>query len=66
MSNLEWRAGAVQLALPFDGRSAVALDAVLDEVRDRFGATAVTRAVLLGAARASATWLFPDEEETAG
>ena len=40
--------GAVQLALPFDRHSGGALDAALDEVRDRFGSTAVTRAVLLG------------------
>jgi DNA polymerase-4 len=39
---------AVQPTLPFDRYSAGALDAVLDEVRDRFGTTAVTRAVLLG------------------
>jgi DNA polymerase-4 len=39
---------AVQLALPFDRRNSEALDAVLDEVRERFGSTAVTRGVLLG------------------
>jgi DNA polymerase-4 len=38
---------AVQLALPFDRHSGTALDAALDDVRDRFGSTAVTRAVLL-------------------
>ena len=31
--------GAVQLALPFDRHSGGALDAALDEVRDRFGST---------------------------
>jgi DNA polymerase IV len=36
-----------QLLLPFDGYRAAALDAVLDDVRDRFGSTAITRAVLL-------------------
>ena len=40
--------GVVQLALPFDLRCAGALDAVVDDVRDRFGSTAITRAVLLG------------------
>jgi DNA polymerase-4 len=40
--------GAVQLALPFDGRSGSALDSALDGVHERFGSTAVTRAVLLG------------------
>jgi len=39
---------AVQLALPFDPRHATALDVALDDVRDRFGSSAVTRAVLLG------------------
>jgi DNA polymerase-4 len=39
---------AVQLALPFEQRHAGELDAALDEVRGRFGAGAVTRAVLLG------------------
>jgi DNA polymerase-4 len=37
---------AVQLVLPLDRHSA--LDATLDNVRDRFGPTAITRAVLLG------------------
>ena len=38
----------LQLPLPFAGRDDDALDAVLDEVRDRFGTTALTRAILLG------------------
>jgi DNA polymerase-4 len=38
---------AVQLALPFD-RHGSALDTALDDVRDRFGSGAVTRAVHLG------------------
>jgi len=38
----------VQLALPFERQHDAALDAALDEVRDRFGSAAVTRAVLLG------------------
>jgi len=37
-----------QLALPIDRHSSDALDAALDEVRARFGASAITRAVLLG------------------
>jgi DNA polymerase IV len=41
-------ATAVQLALPFDRHSGDALDTVLDDVRDRFGSTALTRAVQLG------------------
>ena len=38
----------IQLALPFDEDRAVALDVALDEVRDRFGSAAITRAVLVG------------------
>jgi len=39
---------AVQLALPFARQSGPALDAALDDVRERFGSSALTRAVLLG------------------
>ena len=52
--------GAVQLALPFDRRSASALDTALDEVRDRFGSAAVTRAVLLGRDQGLTVPLLPD------
>jgi DNA polymerase-4 len=37
-----------QLVLPFDRHDGVALDAAIDEIRDRYGLTAITRAVLLG------------------
>ena len=47
VANLE-DASAVQLVLPFDRVDREALDAALDEVRDRFGSTAITRGVLLG------------------
>jgi DNA polymerase IV len=40
--------GAIQLVLPFDRHQLDALDAALDNVRDRFGTAAITRAVLLG------------------
>ncbi len=40
--------GAVQLVLPFDRHSGGALDAAMDDVRDRYGSKALTRAVLLG------------------
>jgi DNA polymerase-4 len=59
VGNLE-DARAVQLALPFDRRSSDALDAALDEVRERFGATAITRAVLLGRDRGLTMPLLPD------
>jgi DNA polymerase-4 len=37
-----------QLALPLDGRELESLDAVVDEVKARFGTDAITRAILLG------------------
>jgi DNA polymerase-4 len=52
--------GAVQLALPFDRRSGGALDAALDNVRDRFGSAAITRAVLLGRDPGISVPLLPD------
>ena len=53
---------AIQLALPFDRRRSGAdgLDAAVDEVRDRFGSTAVTRAVLLGRDHYPSVPLLPD------
>jgi DNA polymerase-4 len=51
---------AHQLALAFDGRDGEALDAALDEVRDRFGSEAVTRAVLLGRQQGLEVPLLPD------
>jgi DNA polymerase-4 len=53
-------ADAVQLALQLDLRDQDALDAVLDEVRTRFGATAITRAVLVGRESGFAMPLLPD------
>jgi DNA polymerase IV len=47
LANLE-SADAVQLELPFDRRRAAGLDVALDDLRDRFGSKAITRAVLLG------------------
>jgi DNA polymerase-4 len=52
--------GAIQLALPFDRQSGSALDAVLDDVRERFGADAVTRGVLLGRDQGLTVPLLPD------
>ncbi len=49
-----------QLTLPFDRHSGGALDAVLDEVRARFGPTAITRAVLLGRDQGLSVPLLPD------
>jgi DNA polymerase-4 len=52
--------GALQQALPFDRHRGRALDAALDEVRDRFGTTAVTRAVLLGRDPGLTVPMLPD------
>jgi DNA polymerase IV len=52
--------GAIQLALPFDRPRAGALDAALDRVRDRFGTSAITRAVLLGRDQGPSVPLLPD------
>jgi DNA polymerase-4 len=51
---------AIQLALPFERGRAGALDAVLDDVRDRFGTGAITRAVLLGRDEGPSVPLLPD------
>jgi DNA polymerase-4 len=52
--------GAVQLELPFGPYSGSALDSALDDIRERFGAAAVTRAVLLGRDLGFAVPLLPD------
>jgi DNA polymerase-4 len=59
VSNLE-DGGAFQLALAIDRHSSDALDAAIDEVRQRFGSTAVTRAVLLGRGQGLTMPLLPD------
>ncbi|MGZ6996706.1 MAG: DNA polymerase IV [Acidimicrobiia bacterium] len=51
---------ALQLALPFDRVSGGALDAALDDVRERFGTNAVTRAVLLGRDQGFSVPMLPD------
>ena len=53
---------AVQLALPLDRRrgGADGLDVALDDVRDKFGTSAVTRAVLLGRDPGITVPLLPD------
>ena len=51
---------AVQLELPFERHDGAALDAALDDVRDRFGSSAVTRAVLLGRDQGISMPLLPD------
>lgn len=55
---------SVQLELPFGGcgggRSAEAIDTVLDDVRQRFGPDALTRAVLLGRDPGLSMPMLPD------
>ena len=51
---------ALQLVLPLDGRDRAALDATLDEIRERFGTSAVTRAILVGRHPGLTMPLLPD------
>ena len=50
----------VQLALEFDRTAGGALDTALDDVRDKFGSKAVTRAVLLGRETGWSVPMLPD------
>ena len=52
--------GAVQLALPLDRLCRSALDAALDDIRDRYGSAAITRAALLGRDLGLTVPLLPD------
>jgi len=51
---------AIQLALPLGRPSRYELEAALDEIRERFGSAAVTRAVLLGRDPGITVPLLPD------
>jgi DNA polymerase-4 len=59
VGNLE-NAVPAQLVLPLSRHDRAALDAAVDEIRNRFGLTAVTRAVLLGRSTGLAVPLLPD------
>jgi DNA polymerase IV len=59
LANLD-DAGAIQLALPFEPQHAAALDGAVDDVRDRFGSAAITRAVLLGRDQGISMPVLPD------
>jgi len=50
----------LQLQLPFEPSDRALLDRALDEIRERFGTSAVTRAVLLGRTGELAMPLLPD------
>jgi DNA polymerase-4 len=62
VANLDPRDAGMQLELPLNGPSLDALDAVVDEVHDRIGPKALTRATLLHREPRLQTWLFPDED----
>ena len=57
--NLE-NADAIQLELPFARRDSRSLDGVLDQVRDRYGSSALVRGVLLGRRSEISVPLLPD------
>ena len=59
LANLE-DAGPVQLALPFDRQRSSALDAALDDLRERYGSAVITRGVLLGRDQGLSVPLLPD------
>ena len=61
VTNLEAH-DAAQLELPLERSSRAALDAVVDEVRSRYGKDAVRRATLIDADPRLATWLMPGED----
>jgi DNA polymerase-4 len=65
VGNLDGREMGVQLELPIERGWSAALDAAVDELRERFGADAVTRAALLGRRRLSAS-LLADEQRRRG
>jgi DNA polymerase-4 len=60
VGNLDDNRTGVQPELPFDRYSGGDLDTALDAVRDRFGSSAVTRAVLLGRDEGVSMPLLPD------
>jgi len=49
-----------QLVLPFEGHGGLALDVAIDEIRERFGLSSITRAVLLGREPGLSVPLLPD------
>ena len=59
LSNLD-EDDAIQLSLPFDDARPHALDTALDDIRDRFGSAAITRAVLVGRDQGFSVPLLPD------
>jgi DNA polymerase-4 len=62
VSNLADRGSGDQLELPFEGAPDPALDAAIDEVRDRFGPDSLRRPATLSRERSLSPWLRPGEE----
>jgi DNA polymerase-4 len=60
LTNLE-RSGGEQLELDLGRRHAARLEAALDELRDCYGNTVVTRGSLLRAAPELAPWVRPSD-----
>ena len=59
VTNLE-NDDAIQLALPFDRRTNLAVDAAVDKVRERFGNEAIKRAIQLGRDEGWSPPMLPD------
>ena len=51
---------AIQLTLPYEDTRPNALDSVLDNIHDRFGTDAITRAVLVSHDQGFSVPLLPD------
>ena len=64
VGNLDGRGFGVQLELPLGRGWSAALDAAVDELRERFGSDAVTRAALLGRRRLSPSLLADEQKAT--
>ena len=62
VTNLAQRGCGDQLELPLERRADAALDAAIDEVRDRFGPDAIRRAASLRGDPSLTPWLRPGEE----
>lgn len=65
VGNLDGHRVGVQLELPIERGWSAALDAAVDELRQRFGADAVTRAALLGRGQRLSASLLADEQKAA-
>lgn len=66
VTNLDAAGAGEQLALPVDRLESGPLDAALDDVRDRFGARALSRATLLGRRARPSPWLLSSESRQRG